>query len=381
MIGVVLAGAFTVGAWLYFAHSEGLVDPSGRHAVGRDFINLWTAGRLVLDGRPALVFDVEGFHAVQEATLGRPFPLHLWSYPPHFLFAVAPLGLFGYLVALVIWSALTLALYAWAAGGPRPGPVLLLALAPATLVNLATGQTGALAAALLFGGLRLLPSRPVAAGFLFGLLTIKPQYGLLLPLVLLLERRWTATASAVATTAALVGLSAAVFGPQLWDAYLRQNFEVTRSFLEVGTGPLMVMAPSPFMAMRLYGAELWAAYAVQGVIAVLAAIGVFLAWRSRAAFDAKVGLTGLAALLATPYAHNYDMTLVSVAVLAGYAFCRAGGDRRGERALLALVWLLPIAIVPLHTVGLVVGPWVLLGFFGWLLVRSGSLTARTGTTV
>lgn len=376
MFGLSLTGLFLVGACLYFYHANGLVDPSGRHAVGRDFINLWTAGRLVLEGRAAAVFDVQRFHAVQEAFLGRDFPLHLWSYPPHFLFVVAPLGLLGYLGAFVLWSALTLVLYVWAAAGPKPGQMLVLAAAPATLVNLASGQTGALAAALFFGGLRLMPARPVLSGILFGLLTIKPQYGLLLPIVLLISRRWLVIAAAVATTGILIGLSAAVFGTEVWHTYLRENFVVTRSYLEAGTGPLTVMAPSAFMALRLYEADIGTAYTVQAVVALLAAVGVCYAWWSAAPLPTKVGVTGIASLLASPYAHNYDMTLLGLGLLVGYSSCRGPG-RLATRIFLGFVWLLPIAIMPLHTVGLVVAPWALLAFYGWLLVHTDSRASNS----
>src|SRR5687768_12425781 len=65
-----LAVVFCLAACWYFAASTGIVDPSGRHAVGRDFINLWTAGRLVCEGRAETVFDVHGFHGVQESLVG-----------------------------------------------------------------------------------------------------------------------------------------------------------------------------------------------------------------------------------------------------------------------------------------------------------------------
>ena len=46
---------------------------------------------------------------------------------------------------------------------------------------------------------------------LFGILTIKPQIGMLLPVILLLERRWLTIASAVVTTAILVVLTSMLF--------------------------------------------------------------------------------------------------------------------------------------------------------------------------
>ena len=373
-MSVMLVVVFLLAACWYVAASDGIVDPSGRHAIGRDFINLWTAGRLVLDGRAATVFDVDGFHAVQESIVGREFPLHLWSYPPHFLLMVAPLGLLGYLGALVLWSVVTVALYAVAAGYPRPATMAFLAAAPATLVNIGCGQTGALAAAFLFAGLRLMHTRPAFSGILFGLLTVKPQLGLLVPLVLLVERRWTVIAWAGLTTLALAALSAVIFGPELWSVYLRQNFAVTRSYLEVGTGPFMDMVPSTFMALRRQGVSLEIAYAVQAVVAVLVAIGAVLVWRSAAPRDFKVALTGIAALLATPYAHNYDMTVISLGVLAGYTL--VGADTAvWRRACLTLIWLLPIAMVPLHHVGITIAPLLLLGFYAWLVAQCKSVAA------
>ena len=57
---------------------------------------------------------------------------------------------------------------------------------PPVFLCLMQGQTGLLAAALLGGGLLALRPRPVLAGVLFGLLTVKPQLGLLLPFALTL---------------------------------------------------------------------------------------------------------------------------------------------------------------------------------------------------
>jgi hypothetical protein len=365
VLTAVMLVLFITGVGRYLANSKGIVDPTG-HAIGRDFVNLWTAARLVLEGHPATVFDVESFLQLERSLVGEQLPGHLWSYPPHFLFVVTPLGLFDYAVALALWSLIPAAIYAFAAGWPRRRNVLLLALAPATLVNVFFGQTGAFAAALLFAGLRLMYRRPALAGLCFGLLTVKPQLGLLLPVVLLLERKWRVIGFTILSAAALVLLSLAVFGPNLWQEYFRQNFVVTRHYLETGSGLFTVMAPSAFMAMRLYGAPVSTAYSVQLMTAFVALVGVVLAWRSRASLDQKVGLTGVAALLATPYAHNYDMTLVSLAVLSAAGGCQ-DEKKKAAPVFVDLIWVLPVVIMPLHTAGVVIAPWALLIFFGWRL--------------
>jgi len=57
------------------------------------------------------------------------------------------------------------------------------------------------------------------------------------------------------------------------------------------------------------------------------------------------------------------MTLVSVGVLAGCVMARAAADG----AMLLCIWLLPVTMMPLHCVNLAVTPWLLLGFYYWLL--------------
>src|SRR5436309_2254785 len=84
------------------------------------------------------------------------------------------------------------------AAGTSVDPIwLLLAAAyPAVFVNLGHGHNGFLTAALLGGALVLLDRRPIVAGVLFGLMAYKPQFGLMIPLVLIATGRWRAFAAA-----------------------------------------------------------------------------------------------------------------------------------------------------------------------------------------
>lgn len=104
---------------------------------------------------------------------------------------LAPLGLFGYLPALILWSVGGIAAYGASLRGllPLRRWAVALVMAPATLICLLSGQTGLWAAALFIGGYRLKDKHPVAAGLLLGILTIKPQMGVLLALALSLTKR------------------------------------------------------------------------------------------------------------------------------------------------------------------------------------------------
>src|SRR6202042_1202111 len=119
-----------------------------------------------------------------------------------------------YLIAAMIWLLTTLATYAAAIAGIlglRTGILFALGF-PAALWNVTAGQNGFLTAALIGGTLGLLQRRPALAGICLGLLTYKPQFGLLFPLVLIADRQWRTIASAAITAIALAVLSWLVFG-------------------------------------------------------------------------------------------------------------------------------------------------------------------------
>ena len=71
--------------------------------------------------------------------------------------------------------------------------------------NTLVGQNGFLTAALIGGTLYLIPVRPILAGVCLGLLSYKPQYGLLFPIVLIAAAQWTVFFTA-AVTAVGVGV-------------------------------------------------------------------------------------------------------------------------------------------------------------------------------
>ena len=118
----------------------------------------------------------------------------------------------------------------------RDRPVwLLLAVAyPAVFVNLGHGHNGFLTAALMGGALVHLDRRPWLAGILFGLLAYKPQFGLMIPLVLVVTGRWRTIAAAAATVLALAAATTLVFGVDVWTAFLEGTRFTRIVVLEAG---------------------------------------------------------------------------------------------------------------------------------------------------
>jgi hypothetical protein len=146
-----------------------------------DFFGQWSFGLFARLGPVLRIYDGGALHAFQltlEPALRQKFP---FPYPPHYLFAVLPLGWLPYGIAYLVWDGISLLLFIWACFGfdTRSKYRWFVVFAPATLICLTQGQSGLLSSALIVGGLRLTAERPVAGGVLLGLATIKPNLGLL----------------------------------------------------------------------------------------------------------------------------------------------------------------------------------------------------------
>lgn len=344
-------------ATVYFGAGHGNLDIKD-HALGRDFVNLWTAGQLIADGRVLDIFDPAKFGAAQRALLSPSFPFHFWSYPPTFLFAAVPFGHTSYLGGLALWSlAGAAALFIAARLLFQDWRMALRLLAsPAVAVNLVLGQNGAVTAALLIAGCALMTRRQAASGLLFGFLTFKPHLGLLAPLAMLAERRWKTIAAAVAATIAFAGLSAATFGVETWRAFIEQSLPMQTSMMSGGTGPFQQMMTSAFMAGRLLGLPSQWAMLVQVPFAIAGAVFVWRAWRSPADLRIKFAVLAVAGLMATPQAFNYDMI-----PLAAAALLLAGPGRSWLDHVAALaLWALPVVAMPINSFDAPLSPAILL---------------------
>ncbi len=203
-IGLTLALGYLVVLGGTFLKGEFLLDPQGR-PIANDFVDVVAAGRLALDGDPAAAYDWPTHKRTEARVIGHDFAGYYgWHYPPTFLFAAAALATLPFLAAAVVSLLATLAAYVAAMGGILGRSGIFVALGfPAALWNVTAGQNGFLTAALVGGTLGLLQRRPALAGLCLGLLTYKPQFGLLFPLVLIVDRRWRTIVVASAVAGAL----------------------------------------------------------------------------------------------------------------------------------------------------------------------------------
>jgi alpha-1,2-mannosyltransferase len=342
---------------------------------GRDFLNTWMGGRSMFAGGPEPWFDVRTYNDALRAMLGAPYQEHYWSYPPHVMLFIWPFGLMPYLPAYLVWCAGGIALYFWACSSAIPRDrMLFLAVAPSIAVCIFFGQNGFYTAALLIGGLLNLDRRPILAGVLFGILTIKPQLGILLPVVLLFERRWLTIASTIVTTAILVALTSMLFGWHIWVEFYQKVIPQQQWLTENGAGLLFAVVSSVFYGARLLHLPLGIAWALQGVVSVLALAGlVWVYWKRR---DPQLSLAYFvtATFLVTPYILNYDMVVFGfvVALLRD----RADNTTRDHQLLIA-VWTLPVTMMFAALVFVPLGPIVLIAFGYRLLQRLAQSDSAT----
>lgn len=331
-----------LGLLATFSARDGLLDYRGE-PIGTDFANVWTAGRMALEGNAADVFDPIEHYKKQQEVFGEEAPFFGWHYPPLFLLAASLLAFLPYLPAWAAWQAITIIPYLklMRAIVPHKLTTLVAIAFPAVFVNVGHGQNGFLTASLIGGGLYFLNKRPVLAGILFGLLAYKPQFGILLPLVLMATGRWRAFAAATVCVLSVSALTTAIFGVDVWPAFLEGGSFTRDVILERGaTGWEKIQ--SLFSALRHWGAPVYVAYAAQGVLAISLAVSTVWLWRGDAPFEAKAAGLIAASLLVSPYFLDYDLMALGPAI----AFLTALGLRQGflpyEKSVLALAWAVPL---------------------------------------
>jgi arabinofuranan 3-O-arabinosyltransferase len=312
--------AFFSHWWIY--DSNGLGFPT-------DFVNVWAAGRLVLEGHPALAYDWDVQKEVEVALLGQSFIGHFaWHYPPPFLLVAALLAQFPYPVAFIGWVSASLVPYLVvmrAIVGRAFGLLLALAV-PMLLNNVLVGQNGFLTAALIGGTLYLMPSRPVLSGICLGLLSYKPQYGLLFPLVLIAASQWTVFVTAGIVAVAMAFVSWLAFGTESWQAFFHWMPMFSQAFLTEGKAPWWKLQ-SIFSMVRYLGGTEQLAWAFQWGMTATVAVVLTLMWRSRISYSLKAAALATGTLMITPYLFMYDMTVLAIPV----AFLVRIGLRSGFR--------------------------------------------------
>lgn len=338
-----LAALSLIGVLMMILTSNGVTDWKGR-PLGTDFIVFYAGGDVARDEGANAVYDNAAIFAAHQRALDDPSPD--WGpflYPPVFIFAATALAPLPYAAAWLCFMGLTGALFAGAtrALAGFGGSLVTIAAFPATLLCLTQGQTGFLVAGLFAAALALLFSgRTALAGLCFGLLAVKPHFGLLIPVALAASGHWRAFAFAALGAGATVLLPTIAFGLDIWPDFARAAAFARASVLDAGSiGYHKII--SAFSQARMLGAPLALAYAAQAGVAALAAAMVFFLWRNKASDELKGAGLILGALLATPYVVEYDLVLLAPAAALLLKEAMREGFRDYEKLILVFAFLVP----------------------------------------
>lgn len=308
---LVLAYAYQVG--IAYIVGNWLIDMNGR-PLATDFLAFWGAGKFVLQGHAADAYDWDLHKSLSSVESGAVFDGYFsYQYPPTFLVMTAALALTSYPVALVSWMAIGITSYACAIArisGTRFAVLAALAWPP-VLWNTVVGQNGFITAALLGGAIASIEKRPALAGLCFGLLTYKPQFGLIIPLALIAGGYWRVIAWAIVSAAAMVALSILLFGAGIWSVFFNAAGKVNAAILVNGRTDFSKLQ-SLYGFVRTLGGDWAIAWIAHGLLVAALGLGVIWLWRRKAPFDVRAAALATATILASPYAFIYDLVALAI---------------------------------------------------------------------
>lgn len=342
-----------------------ILDSNG-NGIPIDFANVYAAGKMAIEGPPALAYDWDAHKRVQELVLNQAFDGYFgWHYPPPFLFIAAALSTVPYAAAFAGWMALSFAPYALMVRGllgHRFGWLLACAF-PVAVSNAMIGQNGFLTASLIGGTLYFIPARPVLAGVCLGLLTYKPQYGLLFPFVLAAAGYWRTFFSAVFASLVIAGWSWRMFGSETWVAFFHWLPKASQAFLSDGFAEFGKMQSLLALIRFIGGGDRFASVA-QWTFAFAVLVAMVALWRRNVRYELKAAALATGALLATPYLYLYDMVVLVVPIAMILRIAMETGFYRYDLAALgaatALLVSFQFVVAPVGFVATLIVAWLIL---------------------
>ena len=287
--------------------------------LGRDFLNLWMYGVAAFEPDPARFYDLATYNGALAHMLGPGYPGQNWPNPPTALVVMAPFGLLSYFPALLGWF--TVGGLAFTLAGRREvadlRTLVIVLVSPAALMCVLSGQSSLLTTAALLAIFACLDERPITAGVLIGLLTVKPQLGILFPFALVASGRWKVFSAAAVTAIVLFAASVAIGGIEGWQDYITKALPLQREVLQDAAGTAMPFQPSIFMNIRgVVGNHIGEIIQFAFTLAAIAAVAAVFRWRRSGDPRTLQALFFACTVSASPYMGAYDLLPLTFAAVA-----------------------------------------------------------------
>ena len=311
-----------------------------------DWVVFAAAGRLLAKGSRCL-YCASQLAASETNLLGHPVPWGTGTLasgtvnylpflnPPSVAFVIAPLAVLPATLGFALFVALSMAAIAVAyrvLTGPLgcpPLPTFFAVFAVPGILSLALGQWAAILTLALVLALWALRPRPILAGLALSVLLIKPQYLWLVPVALVVTRKWRVLLGLAIGAAVIAFSSLALVGPGEVHAWISVS-------LTAGGEQMAATFGLPGLAAGAFGTD--AGYITMGAAAALA-VGAAWRWRRelRARPELAVATFVCLSLVLSPHVLVQDCLLLAPAV--------ALAARTRPRLAVAVALLLSVAFL------------------------------------
>jgi alpha-1,2-mannosyltransferase len=246
-----------------------------RHGdIGGDFHAFYAEGKVALNYPHSQLYNIELQDKEYSSTIGAEMTAPL-PYPPWFTIPLALLAHLPYLLALTLWTLISLSLMTvgflliarvlrWPASWNYLGVLVCLAFPPYLFYSLINGQAAAFAFCVLALTYYLQKNgRPALAGMILSLLTYKPTLLLFLGPMLVFIRQWRILSGLTLGAAMLALLSllwAGVEGVRgffkLADLFIRATNSTgevfqTHKYIDIGAAVRLLFGPQPAVRLTL----------------------------------------------------------------------------------------------------------------------------------
>lgn len=278
-------------------------------AQRHDFLDLYTGGRLALEGRFAELHSAAVQFAEQRRIVPDLAEVVPFMRPVFYALALAPIGALPYHAAFLVWlalqSALLIGCWIWAWRRFGPDALVYSALFLPAPLGIAAGQDCVIMLALLIIAFEIdQRGHAFASGCVLALMLFKFHLVVLWPVAMLIQKRWRMFAGFCAVGAGEVLLSLALGGMAEARLYVAMLGDKTldRAFI---SEPLMVSYQG-FLA-NLGIESMW--------VAALMIAGILVLFLRAIVNGPIFVIAPLASLLVVPHVYAYDTALLLAPIL------------------------------------------------------------------
>jgi hypothetical protein len=180
-----------------------------------------------------------------------------------------------------------------------------------------------LLAAFWAGWLALERHRPWLAGFAFGLLAIKPQFGIPLAVVVVACGEWKMLAGAVSSVLAQAAAVWLMLGTDALTAFAG-NIPTMLAYADM-------LEAKPFLSHSVRAvtrlAPNWIGVPMWAIVSAIVLWYTVRIWKSQAPLSVRLGVVVLASVLVNPHVILYDLTVLALPLVWVGAYMQAAARR------------------------------------------------------